>query len=146
MEYAPLTWSSCPPSYLGLLDKVQKRAERLIQMKLQQDQPPPPPLQPLQQRRDVAGLCVIYKTHKQRLPHLAALRQPWAIPHSHATRASTTREDQLKIPFARTETQLRSFISRYTRLWNQLVQDTQHHHSPCLSTFKHNVNTWLRST
>ncbi|KAG0715309.1 hypothetical protein GWK47_012230 [Chionoecetes opilio] len=30
MEHAPLTWSSCPPSYLSLLDKVQARAQRLI--------------------------------------------------------------------------------------------------------------------
>ena len=145
MEYAPLTWSSCPPSYLGLLDKVQKRAERLISMKTPQDVPPPA-LQPLQQRRDVAGLCVIYKTHKQCVPHLAALRQPWAQPHRHSTRAATTRDHQLKIPFARTEAHLRSFLPRYTRLWNRVVQETQHHHSPTLTTFKSNVNAWLRNT
>ncbi|KAG0712665.1 hypothetical protein GWK47_017958 [Chionoecetes opilio] len=51
MEYAPLTWSSCPPSYLSLLDKVQARAQRLIRLKALQDQLLPP-LQPLQQRRD----------------------------------------------------------------------------------------------
>ncbi|KAG0728236.1 hypothetical protein GWK47_032923 [Chionoecetes opilio] len=67
MEYAPLTWSSCPPSYLSLLDKVQARAQRLIRLKALQDQLLPP-LQPLQQRRDVAGLCVVYKTHKQHVP------------------------------------------------------------------------------
>ncbi|KAG0718080.1 hypothetical protein GWK47_053169 [Chionoecetes opilio] len=85
MDYAPLTWSSCPPSYLSLLDKVQARAQRLIRLNALQDQLLPP-LQPLQQRRDVSGLCVVYKTHKQHVPHLAALRQPWARPHGHTTR------------------------------------------------------------
>ncbi|KAG0716678.1 hypothetical protein GWK47_009110 [Chionoecetes opilio] len=29
MENSPLAWSSCPPTYLGLLDRVQARAQRL---------------------------------------------------------------------------------------------------------------------
>ncbi|KAG0727280.1 hypothetical protein GWK47_035000 [Chionoecetes opilio] len=36
--YAPLTWSSCPPSYLSLLEKVQARAQGLIRLKALQDQ------------------------------------------------------------------------------------------------------------
>ncbi|ROT68876.1 hypothetical protein C7M84_012938 [Penaeus vannamei] len=48
MEYAPLTWSSCPPSYLGLLDKIQQRAQRLICLKAPPDQSSPL-MQPLQQ-------------------------------------------------------------------------------------------------
>ncbi|KAG0725084.1 hypothetical protein GWK47_004826 [Chionoecetes opilio] len=83
-----------PPSYLSLLDKVQARAQRLIRLKALQDQLLPP-LQPLQQRRDVAGLCVVYKTHKQHVPHLAALRQPWARPHGHTTRTAATRDHQM---------------------------------------------------
>ncbi|XP_069987613.1 uncharacterized protein [Penaeus vannamei] len=79
MEYANLTWSPCPPSYLGLLDKIQQRAQRLICLKAPLDQSSPL-MQPLQQRRDVAGLCVIYKTHKQSAPHLTVLRQPWSQP------------------------------------------------------------------
>ncbi|KAG0717446.1 hypothetical protein GWK47_054426 [Chionoecetes opilio] len=45
-----------PPSYLGLLDKVQNRAQRLISLKAAPDMQLAP-LQPLQHRRDVAGLC-----------------------------------------------------------------------------------------
>ncbi|KAG0712473.1 hypothetical protein GWK47_018400 [Chionoecetes opilio] len=86
-----------------------------------------PPLQPLQQRRDVAGLCVVYKTHKQHVPHLAALRQPWARPHGHTTRTTATMDHQLIVPFARTEISLRSFLPRYTRMWNRMVQQTQLH-------------------
>ena len=144
MEYAPLTWSSCPPSYLGLLDQVQHRAQRLITDKappLQQ----PAPMQSLQHRRDVAGLCVMYKVHKQSAPHLASLRQPWAAPLSHATRDSRWRERQVTVPFARTETFLRSFVPRYTRLWNSLVRQTDHHLDITLQSFKSAVNTWLLS-
>ncbi|KAG0715148.1 hypothetical protein GWK47_012632 [Chionoecetes opilio] len=143
MEYAPLTWSSCPPSYLSLLDKVQARAQRLIRLKALQDQLLPP-LQPLQQRRDVAGLCVVYKTHKQYVPHLAALRQPWARPHGHTTRTAATRDHQLIVPFARTETSLRSFLPRYTRMWNRMVQQTQLHSTSSLQTFKSAVNAWIK--
>ncbi|KAG0710822.1 hypothetical protein GWK47_022007 [Chionoecetes opilio] len=143
MEYAPLTWSSCPPSYLSLLDKVQARAQRLIRLKALQDQLLPP-LQPLQQRRDVAGLCVVYKTHKQHVPHLAALRQPWARSHGHTTRTAATRDHQLIVPFARTETSLRSFLPRYTRMWNRMVQQTQLHSTSSLQTFRSAVNAWIK--
>ncbi|KAG0716722.1 hypothetical protein GWK47_009008 [Chionoecetes opilio] len=143
MEYAPLTWSSCPPSYLSLLHKVQARAQRLIRLKALQHQLLPP-LQPLQQRRDVAGLCVVYKTHKQHVPHLAALRQPWTRPHDHTTRTAATRDHQLFVPFARTETSLRSFLPRYTRMWNRMVQQTQLHSTSSLQTFKSAVNAWIK--
>ncbi|XP_045105136.1 uncharacterized protein LOC123500494 [Portunus trituberculatus] len=138
----PLTWLSCP-SYLSLLDKIQHRAQRLIRLKAPPDQPSPT-MQPLQQRRDVAGLCVIYKTHKQGAPHLTALRQPWAQPHGHTTRAATSRVHQLVVPFARTETFLRSFLPRYTRMWNHLVMQTQLHYTTSLHTFKSAANAWIK--
>ncbi|XP_069983709.1 uncharacterized protein [Penaeus vannamei] len=88
MEYAPLTWSSYPPSYLGLLDKIQQRAQRLICVKAPPDQSSPL-MQPLQQRRDVAGLCVIYKTHKQSAPHLNHTATPPALPPPGMTNSSS---------------------------------------------------------
>ncbi|XP_045105429.1 uncharacterized protein LOC123500947 [Portunus trituberculatus] len=101
---------------------------------------PSPTMQPLQQRRDLAGLCVIFKTHKQGAPHLTALRQPWAQPHGHTTRAATSRVHHLVVPFARTETFLRSFLPRYTRMWNHLVMQTQLHYTTSLHTFKYVAN------
>ena len=89
MEYAPLTWSSCPPAYLGLLDKVQHRAQRLINSQQL------PPIQSLQHRRDVAGLCATYKIHRGGALHLATLRQPWTTPHPHAPRDAHTKEQQI---------------------------------------------------
>ena len=143
MEYAPLTWSSCPPSYLGLLDKVQNRARRLMDEKAQPEERIPP-LQPLQHRRDVAGLCAIFKIHREGAQHLSALRQPWAAPHPHSTRDAQTRDQQLTVPFARTETFLRSFVPRYTRLWNNLVRQSDIHEAPALQKFKSDVNKWLK--
>ena len=142
MEYAPLTWSSCPSSYLGLLDKVQHRAQHLITSRCTPGQQLPP-LQPLQHRRNVAGLCATYKIHREGAPHLTTLRQPWATPHPHVTRDTHKKEQQLIVPFARTETFLRSFLPRYTRLWNSLVRQTNIHHSATLQTFKCAVNVWL---
>ncbi|KAG0716706.1 hypothetical protein GWK47_000966 [Chionoecetes opilio] len=55
MEYSPLAWSSCPPSYLRLLDRVQARAQRLARLK--DPEAAAEIIQPLQQRRDVAGMC-----------------------------------------------------------------------------------------
>ena len=103
-----------------------------------------PPLQPLQHRRDVAGLCAIFKIHREGAQHLSALRQPWAAPHSHSTRDARTRDQQLTVPFARTETFLRSFVPRYTRLWNNLVRQSDIHEAPALQKFKSDVNKWLK--
>ncbi|KAG0725877.1 hypothetical protein GWK47_037740 [Chionoecetes opilio] len=93
-------------------------------------------LQPLQHRRDVAGLCVMYKILKQGVPHLATLRQPWATPHSYSTRDAHKRDQQLIVPFARTETFFRSFLPRYSRLWNRVVRQTDMHQAATLHIFK----------
>ncbi|KAG0719688.1 hypothetical protein GWK47_049993 [Chionoecetes opilio] len=143
IEYAPRTWSSCPSLYLSLLVKVQALARGLIRLKALPDQLLPP-LQPLHQRRDVAGLCVVYKTHKQHVPQLAVLRQSWARPHGHTTRTAATRDHQLIVPSARTETSLRSFPPRYTIMWNCMVQQTQLHSTSSLQTFKSALNAWIK--
>ncbi|KAG0715828.1 hypothetical protein GWK47_011047 [Chionoecetes opilio] len=103
----------------------------------------PAPLQPLQHRRDVAGLCVTYKILKQGALHLATLRQPWATPHSYSTRDAHKRDQQLIVPFARTETFFRSFLPRYSRLWNHVVRQTDMHQAATLHLFKCAVNAGL---
>ncbi|KAG0722806.1 hypothetical protein GWK47_043876 [Chionoecetes opilio] len=90
------------------------------------------PLQPLQHRRDVAGLCVTYKILKQGAPHLAILRQPWVTPHPYSTRDAHKRDQQLIVPFARTATFFRSFLPRYSRLWNRVVRQTDMHQAATL--------------
>ncbi|KAG0721556.1 hypothetical protein GWK47_006295 [Chionoecetes opilio] len=65
MEYFPLAWSSCPPSYLATLDRAQRRAQRLVNDKLPHQAPDS--FQLLQERRDVAGLCAMAQGTKS--PH-----------------------------------------------------------------------------
>ncbi|KAG0718387.1 hypothetical protein GWK47_007700 [Chionoecetes opilio] len=134
MEYSPLAWSSCPPSYLGLLDRVQARAQRLARLKA--PEAAAQIIQPLQQRRDVAGMCVMYKAHRMQLLQLAELRlNPRARP-SHSTRAAHNIDHQVTVPFARTEHYLRSFLPRYGRLWNTLVRQTDLHLTTSMHAFK----------
>ncbi|MPC12838.1 hypothetical protein E2C01_005551 [Portunus trituberculatus] len=122
MEYAPLTWSSCPPSYLAGLDRIQARAQRMVQLRNQDQQVS---FQPLQQRQDVAGLCVMYKALRQQTPHLAPLRlPPPPIPtHDTCTAGLIDHHLTVTVPFARTESHLCSFLPRYSRMWNQLRSD-----------------------
>ncbi|KAG0715627.1 hypothetical protein GWK47_001249 [Chionoecetes opilio] len=73
MEYSPLAWSSYPPSYRCLLDRVQARAQRLARLKAPEDAAQI--IQPLQQRRDVAGMWGhVQKGHRMQLLQLAELR------------------------------------------------------------------------
>ena len=144
MEYAPLTWSSCPPSYLSRLDRIQARAQRMIQLR---DPDQHISFQSLQQRRDVAGLCVMYKALRRQTPHLAPLRLPPAPVPTQNTRSAANEQHHhtVTVPFARTESHLRSFLPKYGRMWNTLTQTTRLHHSKCLQTFKTGVNEWLKT-
>ena len=144
MEYSPLTWSSCPPYHLNTLDRIQRRAKDLIRAKGRPNTLSS--LQPLQERRDVAGLCVMYKTINLRTPHLAPLRPPTPPPPTHATRHAIFSQDLVTVPFSRTEHHLRSFLPRYSRMWNNLPHHPNLRHSASLQDFKREVNIWLRST
>lgn len=141
MEYSPLVWSSCPPSYLHLLNKIQERARRLIESK-RDGNSPPILLQPLQHRRNVAGLCVFYKVHILRVMHLASLRLPAARSHYNTRGAPRSSLEQLEVPFARTEQYLRSFLPKYSRIWNSLVQDVDLYQIDSMQQFKVAAHTW----
>ncbi|KAG0718189.1 hypothetical protein GWK47_007822 [Chionoecetes opilio] len=120
MEYSPLALSSCPPSYLARPEHVQRRAQRLVNGKsphLVLDS-----FQPLQECRNVAGLYVMHKALNLHTPHLAATKLPRPPPPLHSTRVALYRQEQVNVPFSRTEHHLRSFLPRYGRLWNQLVR------------------------
>ncbi|KAG0710867.1 hypothetical protein GWK47_021905 [Chionoecetes opilio] len=96
-----------------------------------------------QKRRAVAGLCVMHKALNLHTPHLAAIKLPRPPPPLHSTRVAPHRQEQVTVPFSRTEHHLRSFLPRYGRLWNQLVHQTDLHHHASLQDFKRGVNSWL---
>ncbi|KAG0726470.1 hypothetical protein GWK47_036479 [Chionoecetes opilio] len=92
----PLAWSSCPLSYLGLLDRVQARAQRLARLKA--PEAAAQIIQPLQQQRDVAGMCVMYKAHRMQLLQLAELRPNPRTRPSHSTRAAHNIDHEVTVP------------------------------------------------
>ena len=141
IEYSPLVWSSCPPSHLRLLDRVQERARRLVEYK-RQNVDPPIFFQPLQHRRDVSGLCVFFKVHQLKNAHLSSLYLPSAIMSNYNTRGSNASRHELHVPFARTEQYLRSFQPRYFRLWNRFVRDVNLDDLNTMQQFKTAYHLW----
>ena len=82
MEYSPLVWCSAPASYLGRLDKVQRRALALIGHGSYVDS--------LQLRRTVYGLCMLFKlVCHPRLPYLESL-----LPSPKVTTSARTRRQR----------------------------------------------------
>ncbi len=140
MEYCPLSWMSSAQCHLSLLDKVQRRAERLIhdsrsqqqqqhpqvrdrqrrqQQQQQQHQQPAGQhrqLDSLEHRRRVGALTVLHKAQVQHTPHLAALRVPWR--RSERTTRTAVSELLLEVPRAHTTRCQRAFTCATAELWN----------------------------
>ena len=138
LEYGFLAWISCPRSHLARLDKVQRRAERLIASVGDQEQAPL--LDSLEHRRMVGALTVLHKAQVQQVPHLAELRIPWRQP-IRSTRSVLSSDCQVEIPRSRTVRHQRTFASVTSRLWNNMARTIELRH---LSTerMKRTANTW----
>lgn len=136
MEYAPLSWMSSARCHLNLLDKVQRRAERLIN---DARQPRPPPQQPwrqqrqqlgqedepelrdtLEHRRRVAALTVLHKAQIQQVPHLADLRATWRR-SERCTRTVQSNDLLLEVPRSHSSSHQRTFSSAAAVWWNDLT-------------------------
>ena len=141
MEYSPLVWISCPPSYLRLLDKIQERVLRLVNSKRLAAEPTA--FQSLQHRRAVSGLCVVYKVQVKRYPHIAGLRLPPAPSATYHTRQAPRTGFEVEVPFARTSQCLRSFHCYFARLWNHIVQRIDVRVFNSLQNFKCRVHAYL---
>lgn len=138
MEYTPLTWMSSAQCHLSLLDKVQRRAEGLIQQVAEREnrnhilnhqQPQRHQLQPrqqrhynqldsLQHRRNVAALTVLHKAQVQHTPHLAPLRVQWRRREQNITRTVMSSDLLLQIPRTHTAMCQRAFTYAAATLWN----------------------------
>ena len=137
MEYSPLAWMSSAQGHLSLLDKVQRRAERLIQeasdnqqrghhpgRQLQahhdlQHDTPHTPLDSLEHRRRVGALTVLHKAQVQLTPHLAALRVPWR--RSERTTRAVVSDLLLEVPRTRSVGCQRAFTCATAALWNNFT-------------------------
>ena len=141
MEYSPLTWGGAAKKYLGLLDKIQARANNIIQ-----DGDPhyniQTKLQDLQHRRDVAGLTTFFKFQQHRVTHLDELARPLQR-RERTTRRVEQIPTAVEVPFARTSHYQRCFLPAYSILWNNLLQHEEDVNEYSIHTFKCRVNKWL---
>lgn len=142
MEYAPLTWMASARCHLNLLDKVQRRAERLIngtqhhrpsqwetQRQQQQQHPHEGRARPatnqlnsLEHRRRVAALTVLHKAQVGLVPHLTDLRATWRR-SERSTRTVLSNASLLEVPMARSSTHQRAFSIAAVVWWNNLTAD-----------------------
>ena len=136
MEFSPLSWGGAAPTHLALLDKVQRRAERLIYGDEEST------LQPLQARRDVAGMTVMFKIHVQNVDHLQELRQPARVV-PWLTRQAARSAHSLAQPRCNTLHHQRQFVAEYTRKWNSFMENEANIQNWSLQVFKITVNRWL---
>ncbi|XP_045124027.1 uncharacterized protein LOC123511983 [Portunus trituberculatus] len=120
LEYSCLAWGGAAPSHLAVLDKIQRRAERLIEDGPPEQQAGLHSLHSLQHRRDVAGLATLYKVQEERTPHLQEL----CIPPRRAevlTRAVSAAPSALHIPRSHSTHHQRQFRQSYGQRWNEFL-------------------------
>ena len=124
------------PTHLALLDKVQRRAERIVYGEH------PSCLQPLQLRRDVAGMAAMFRIQELKVEHLQELRQP-SRPVPRLTREAVRMEHALAVPRCYTLHHQRQFIAVYVRKWNDFMAIEADPRTSSLQGFKIAVNRWL---
>ncbi|KAG0726503.1 hypothetical protein GWK47_036407 [Chionoecetes opilio] len=142
MEYAPLTWSSCPPPVPW---SPRQGTKPCPAAHLPEGSPKPaarPPTVPTAQARRGRPVRHVQNPQAGR-PAPRYTPAAVATPHPYSTRDAHKRDQQLSVPFARTETFFRSFLPRYSRLWNRVVRQTDMHQAATLHIFKCAVNAWL---
>ena len=120
MEYACLTWNGAASSHLSLLDKIQRRAGRLMSHTWSASQDIH--LQSLQHRRDVSGLTVLYKAQQMDVSHLSPLKQQWRR-RTYSTREADHNIFALEVPRVRTSQYQRHFVYRYVNMWNDKCKE-----------------------
>ena len=126
MEYAPLTWMASAQCHLNLLDRVQRRAMRLIneqaQLQPQHQGVDQCPIDTLEHRRRVGALTVLHKAQVQRVSHLVELRVPWRRVERN-TRTVLSSNLLLEIPRSNTSRHQRTFTSKTAAEWNLFTAD-----------------------
>ena len=139
MEFAPLTWGGAAQTHLELLNKVQRRVERMVH-----GEEPESNFTSLQHRRDVAGLTTMYKIHEMDAEHLRPLRQPLR-PVPRITRATSADSGRRCLQEMRCNTlhQQLQFIPKYTKLWNEFVVTVGANVFRNLQSFKCAAKKWL---
>ena len=140
MEYGCPVFVNSPPGHLTALDKIQERAARLFPSLACK-------LDPLGLRREVSGLCQLYRIADGTAP-LAVRRSIQPTFAFQSTRRVTRNNETLTLramdePKSRTTAHQRSYLPHFTRSWNRLSDEETF--APTLKKFKRRIATCLRS-
>ena len=120
LEYSCLAWGGAAPTHLAVLDKIQRKVERLIKDGLPEQQATSlRSLHSLQYRRDVAGVAT-YKVQEQRAPHLQKLRLPPRRAEVF-TRTISAALLPLAMPLSHSKHHQRHFKQKYVLWWNKFL-------------------------
>ncbi|KAI8498403.1 hypothetical protein Bbelb_236050 [Branchiostoma belcheri] len=122
MEYASTVWMGASDTSLDLLDAIQRRATRIInlpQAELDRNQ-----IQPLKQRRQVGALTLLHRMYNQDAPALLISLLPTPYVHRRETRLSRSQHSNALEPVkSSTTSHRRTFLPATVQLWNSLPQD-----------------------
>ena len=116
MEYASPVWNNAPLYVLQSLDALQRKCQRLF---------PNISLEPLQLRRDVAGLSIIHQAVHGKCPVAVSktvLQHGFHQPIRSLRSSVRCHPFNLRQVASRTASHQRSFTPYYTRLWNSLPE------------------------
>lgn len=141
LEYDSHIWAGAPPTSLAFVDRIQKRAMRLID-----DESISNGIDSLQHRRNVGAITLFYRYYYGRCSVEISNLMPPPSSNRRATRlAASTHAFSVDTNFIRTVKFSNSFISRTSRMWNQLPG----HLFPSsydLHKFKSNIHSFLKSS
>ena len=138
MEYCSPVWGGGGSVALGLLDRIQNRACRLINSpRLTQN------LSSLQLRRDVASLSLFYRYYHGHCSQELSTMIPPPLVRRRVTRGTDiAHEHSLVIPTCRLTAYQDSFLPRAVKLWNSLTQSCfPHDYNPQI--FKQRCSKYL---
>ena len=134
-----LLWNTRLQSGMKLLDRLQKKALRLLRI----EEPLKAGIVPLEHRRNVASLCVFYRHFFLQPSTELSNIIPNKVTSTRATRSSVSRHPfAVRIPRSNTELHLNSYIPTMSRLWNSLPASV-FPSSPNIDAFKTAANAFL---
>lgn len=116
LEYNSHLWAGAPSSYLMLIDRIQRRAIRLIG-----DSRITNKLDSLEHRRNVGALTLFYRYfHGRCSAEISSLMPPIRVQARATRQATNSHQFTVDNSFCRTVKFRSTFISRSSILWNQL--------------------------
>ena len=122
MEYASTVWMGAPSTSLALLDAIQKRALKIIN--LPKETLAGKQIQPLEQRRQVGALTLLHRMYHKEAPVRLCQLLPEPYTHRRDTRSSGLLNTAVLEPIrSNTKGHERSFLPSTVKLWNTLPQE-----------------------